>query len=77
MVVSFASMQVKEVVMDDVTGRLVELEIRYAHLHDLVEELNVELTSANRRVDQLEHEVKALKDVIGSLGPELIQSPDE
>jgi uncharacterized coiled-coil protein SlyX len=77
MMISFASMLVKEVVMDDVTSRIVELEIRYSHLQDLVEELNVELTSANMRVDQLEREVKQLKDVISNLGPELIESPDE
>lgn len=63
--------------MDDVTSRIVELEIRYTHLQDLVEELNVELTSANMRVDQLEREVKQLKGVISNMGPELIQSPDE
>ena len=63
--------------MDDVTDRLVELEIRYTHLHDLVEELNVELTSANMRVDQLKREVKVLRDVVSSLGPEMIESPDE
>lgn len=63
--------------MDEVTSRIVELEIRYTHLHNLVEELNVELTSANMRVDQLEREVNQLKGVISNLGPELIQSPDE
>lgn len=63
--------------MDKATDRLVELEIRYTHLHSLVEELNVELTSANQRVDLLEREVKMLKDMLNNLGPELIQSPDE
>ena len=63
--------------MDEVRDRLVELEIRYTHLHDLVEELNVELTSANMRVDRLEREVKVLRDVVSNLGPEMIESPDE
>lgn len=63
--------------MDEMTSRIVELEIRYAHQNNLVEELNVELTAANTRIDRLEREVKALRDMIGSLGPELIQSPDE
>lgn len=63
--------------MDEMTNRIVELEIRYTHQHSLVEELNVELTTANMRIDQLEREVKALRDMVGSLGPELIQSPDE
>jgi uncharacterized coiled-coil protein SlyX len=33
--------------MDELTERIVELEIRYTHQASLVEELNVELTSAN------------------------------
>lgn len=63
--------------MDEMTSRIIELEIRYTHQNNMVEELNSELTSANMRIDQLEREVKALRDMVGSLGPELIQSPDE
>jgi len=37
----------------------------------------VELTSANSRIDQLEREVKALREMLGSMGPELTESPDE
>jgi SlyX protein len=67
----------KEIAMDELTKRIVELEIRYTHQNSLVEELNTELTSANSRIDRLERQVKAMHDMIGSLGPELIQSPDE
>lgn len=63
--------------MDELTGRIIELEIRYTHQVSLVEELNVELTSANSRIDQLEREVKALREMLGSMGPELTESPDE
>lgn len=63
--------------MDELTGRIIELEIRYTHQVSLVEELNVELTSANARIDQLEREVKALREMLGSMGPELTESPDE
>ena len=63
--------------MDELRARVVELEIRYTHQMSLVEELNTELTSANARIDRLEREVKAMHEMVGTLGPELTQSPDE
>lgn len=63
--------------MDELTKRVVELEIHYTHQLSLVEELNAELTSANARIDQLQRQVRAMHDMLGSLGPELTQSPDE
>jgi SlyX protein len=63
--------------MDELTGRIIELEIRYTHQTSLVEELNMELTSANARIAQLERQVRALHDILGSLEPEFTQSPDE
>lgn len=63
--------------MNELTERVVELEIRYTQQLCLVEELNVELTSANARIDRLERQVKAMHDMLGSLGPDLTQSPDE
>lgn len=63
--------------MDELTGRIIELEIRYAHQNSLIEELNVELTAANGRIDQLERHVRTLSEMLGSLGPELTESPDE
>jgi SlyX protein len=63
--------------MDELKERIVELEIRYTHQLSLVEELNVELTSANSRIDRLERQVRAMHDMLGSLGPELTESPDE
>ena len=63
--------------MDEMKSRIIELEISYTHQASLLEELNMELTSANTRIDQLERRVKALSEMLGSLGPELTQSPDE
>ena len=63
--------------MDELTERIVELEIRYTHQNAMVEELNTELTSANARIDRLERQVKAMHEMLGTLGPELTQSPDE
>lgn len=63
--------------MDELKERIIELEIRYTHQNDTVEELNTELTSAHVRIDRLERQVKAMHEMLGSLGPELTQSPDE
>ena len=63
--------------MDEMKSRIIELEISFTHQTNLIEELNLELTSANARIDQLERKVKALSEMVGSLGPELTQSPDE
>jgi SlyX protein len=63
--------------MDELKERIVELEIRYTHQLSLVEELNMELTSANARIDRLERQVRAMRDMLGSMGPELTESPDE
>ena len=63
--------------MDELTERLVELEIRYTHQNRMIEELNEELTAANERIDRLTREVAGLRDMLGSLGPDLLESPDE
>ncbi len=63
--------------MDELKERIIELEIRYAHQNSVVEELNAELTLANARIGRLERQVTGMHEMLGSLGPELTQSPDE
>lgn len=63
--------------MDEMRKRIVELEIRYTHQNNIVEELNTELTLANARIARLERQVSGMHEMLGSLGPELTQSPDE
>ena len=63
--------------MQELKERIIELEIRYAHQNLLVEELNTELTSAHARIDHLERKVGAMHEMLGSMGPELTESPDE
>ncbi|NIQ11702.1 MAG: SlyX family protein [Gammaproteobacteria bacterium] len=63
--------------MDELRERIIELEIRYAHQNNLIEELNTELTRANMRIDQLERETKMMREMLGNLQPEMTQSPDE
>lgn len=63
--------------MDELRERIVELEIRYTHQNSVVEELNTELTLANARIDRLEREIRGMHEMLGSMGPELTESPDE
>jgi uncharacterized coiled-coil protein SlyX len=70
-------LMLRRVAMDELTARIVELEIRYAQQNHLVEELNSELTVSNNRIDRLERELAALREVLGSMGPDLLLSPDE
>lgn len=63
--------------MEELRERVIELEIRYTHQSSMLDELNTELTTANLRIDALEREMRSLRDMLGSLGPELTESPDE
>ncbi len=64
--------------MDDLTERLTELEIRFSHQSLLIEELNLELTAACARIDQLERGQRRLREHLLRLNPDdLTLSPDE
>jgi SlyX protein len=64
--------------MDELKERLMDLEIRYTHQAQLLEELNEVLTSACTRISQLEQANRTLRDQIGQLGADdFTLSPDE
>jgi len=64
--------------MDALTERLTELEIRFSHQALLIEELNVMVTKAWARIDQLETVQRVLRDQLRRAVPEdLTLSPDE
>lgn len=64
--------------MNDLTERLTELEIRFSHQSLLIEELNLELTAACARIDQLERSQRRLREHLMRLNPDdLTLSPDE
>lgn len=63
--------------MDEIIMRLQEMEMRYTHQTRQIEELNDELTTACRRLADLGKEVRLLREMLGSLAPQLEASPDE
>lgn len=57
--------------------RLNELEIRFTHQALQLDELSSELHGCYRRIEALERETRRLREMLGNLAPELIESPDE
>lgn len=66
-----------EETMDDVLERLTELEIRFSHQSLQLEEMNSELLAFGQRIERLEQENRRLREMLGGMAPELIESPDE
>jgi SlyX protein len=63
--------------VDELQQRIMELEIRFTHQAQLLEDLNDEVVACHQRIAQLEREQRAVRDTLKSLGPELTESPDE
>jgi uncharacterized coiled-coil protein SlyX len=63
--------------MDELAERIIELEIRYAYQSRLLEEFNQVLTESNQRLDKLERENRAMREMLKSMAPVPDESPDE
>ncbi len=63
--------------LEELQDRVTELEIRFSHQSQLVEELNEVLTDCNLRINQLQKENQQLREMVNSLSPEMEESPDE
>jgi len=64
--------------MDELHERLIDLEIRYTHQAQLLDELNEVLTGACVRIDRLEQENGRLRDQLRLLATDdFTLSPDE
>lgn len=64
--------------MDELKASLMELEIRYTHQAQLIEELNEVLTDACARIARLEQENRTLRDQLRQMAPDdFTLSPDE
>jgi SlyX protein len=57
--------------------RLVELEIRYAHQEQLVEDLSTIVAEFGRRIAHLERENRSVHEMLSALAPSTPESPDE
>ncbi|WP_321366067.1 SlyX family protein [uncultured Desulfuromusa sp.] len=63
--------------LDDLHERMTELEIRFSHQTQLLDELNEVLTDCNRRIDRLTKDNQRLREAVSTLSPALEESPDE
>ena len=57
--------------------RLTELEIRFSHQAQMLDELNEVVTQCNLRIEQLNRENSRLHEIVKGLQPSMEESPDE
>jgi SlyX protein len=62
---------------DELQDRITELEIRFSHHAQLVDELNLVVTDCNLRIDRLRRENQQLREMMSTFSPVLEESPDE
>jgi len=63
--------------MNEFDARMIDLEIRITHQDRLIEELSDVVHADSRRIAELEKELRQLRKVLETLGPDLTPSPDE
>ena len=63
--------------LEELQNRMTELEIRFSHQSQLLDELNEVLTDCNQRIDRLSKENQRLRETVSTLAPSLEESPDE
>ena len=63
--------------MDELLERITELEIRFSHQAQIIDELNEVVTDCNLRIDRLTQENRRLREMVRNLSPALEESPDE
>ena len=63
--------------LEELQERVTELEIRFTHQTQLLDEINDVLTDCNQRIDRLSKENQRLRETVSNLAPSLEESPDE
>ena len=63
--------------LEELQERVTELEIRFSHQTQLLDELNEVLTDCNHRIDRLSRENQHLRATLSTLSPAMEESPDE
>jgi len=69
--------QRRPTMLEELQERVTELEIRFSHQTQLLDELNEVLTDCNQRIDRLSKENQRLRETVSTLAPSLEESPDE
>ena len=63
--------------LEELQDRITELEIRFSHQMQMVDELNEVVIECNMRIDRLNKENQRLREAVSTLSPALEESPDE
>ena len=63
--------------MNQTEERLNELELRYMGQDKLLEELSDEVALCHKRIDELDRQNRSLREMMQTLAPESLESPDE
>jgi len=63
--------------LEELQERMTELEIRFSHQSQLIDELNEVVTDCNLQIDQLRKDNRRLQEMVKDLSPGLEESPDE
>ncbi len=63
--------------LEELQDRITELEIRFSHQMQLVDELNDVVIECDLRIDRLNKENQRLREAVSTLSPALEESPDE
>ncbi len=63
--------------LEELQARLTELEIRFSHQTQLLDDLNDVVIDCNKRIDRLSKENQRLREAVSTLSPALEESPDE
>jgi len=63
--------------LEELQERMTELEIRFSHQSQLIDELNEVVTDCNLQIDQLHKDNRRLQEMVKDLSPGLEESPDE
>ena len=63
--------------MSEIEERLTELELRFMEQARQLEDLNAVVAEDGRRLARLDRENSRLREIVGRLAPEMVESPDE
>ena len=63
--------------MDETIERIIDLEIRFSHQENQLQELNTIVIECRDHIDRLERDNRRMGEMLAGMAPESIESPDE